>query len=381
MKKVLLFASCISFITAQAQQSQVDIKDSPQNQAEMSPTANSTPIPSDKAMWDIDLSFNATAEAGSSGQAGIAFINNEFWTSRWQNDTIYRFSASGTFIQAFTIPGVSGTRSMTTDGTNLYIGNASTTINVVNPGTQTVTTTITSSAPVNSRFLAYDASLDGGNGGFWTGDFSTDIVAIDMSGGVLSTIPSATHGLGSKYGAAVDPTFAGGAVLWVFHQEGANTTQMTALDLATGMSTGITRDVYADISGTYSLTSGLAGGAFFTTDFNGGSSLVCLAQGDPNNVVVVYDVGTNVSLGENKLNDLSVYPVPASEEVNISLEKTLAEGTVAQLFDMNGRVVLTQELASGTQSFEMNVSDLAEGVYELTINANGTTLKKRVVVQ
>lgn len=381
MRKMLFFTFCLTIGGVYAQQqTHKEIKQSPVNEAEKAPNLKPTVLPNNKALWDLQFSFDATAAAGSSGQAGVIFINNEFWTSRWSNDTLYRYSSAGALLETFTISGLSGTRSMTTDGTDIYVGNASSTINVVDPTTKTVTSTIASSAGVSSRFLTYDASLDGGNGGFWTGDFNTDIVAIDMSGTMLSSIPAATHGLGGMYGAAADPTAAGGPVLWVFHQEGANTSQVTAIRTATGTSTGTTHDVFTDISATYSLNSSLAGGAFLTTEYNGSLTLICLAQGDPSNVVVVYD-GVFASLEEESLNTLSVFPVPATEFVNVEFETALTEKSVAKLFDMSGKEVLAQEVESGAAAFEMNVSGLAKGVYQLTVNSNTGLMKKRVIVE
>ncbi|PLW93380.1 MAG: hypothetical protein C0592_06330 [Marinilabiliales bacterium] len=251
------------------------------------------------ALWDIHFSFDAsTAAGGDLGMAGVAFINNEYWVSRWANDTLYRFSTAGVMLEEFVITGLSGTRSITTDGTYLYIGNASNTIYRVDPTTKALAPPHITSASANaSRFLTYDPTLDSGSGGFWTGNFNTDIDAISMSGTVLTTIAAATHTLGGMYGAAFDNLSPGGPYLWVFHQGGTNQTQLTALQLPAGTPTIYDHDVLADIQSTYSLTSSLAGGAFITDQISSGNtSIVCLAQGTPVNVVVALEIDIAAAL-------------------------------------------------------------------------------------
>ncbi len=258
---------------------------------EVSPYINETMVTGSKANWDLDFSSDITTSSNSVSQAAIAFFNNEFWTSQWSSDTLFRYSATGAFIQKFSIPGISGTRSITTDGSLLYLGTSGNTIYIVDPSTATLSGTISSAANVTARFLTYDPTLDGGNGGFWIGNFNTDIESISMNGTLLSTIPNATHGLSGMYGAAYDGISFGGPYLWVFHQGGGNNSTMTALDLTTGTQTTNEKDVFPDISSTYGLTTGLAGGAFLTTDLiPGETTLLGLVQGNPVNVMVGYEL-------------------------------------------------------------------------------------------
>lgn len=246
----------------------------------------------ERALWDIQFNYNlTTATAGDMGMAGACFFNNEFWVSRWGSDALYRFTATGILLSEFTIAGVTGVRSITTNGTNLYMANNTNTLYEINPMTQTLIGTITSSAPVTSRFLTYDASLNSGSGGFWTGNFSTDIVAISMTGTVLSTIPAATHGLAGMYGAAIDPFTTGGPYLWVFNQGGANNMELTQLQLPGGTPTGLTHDVMSDVGLAQSLTSGLAGGCFISNQIVPGEvTLGGIVQGTPDNVLFGYEL-------------------------------------------------------------------------------------------
>ena len=356
--------------------------------AEAAPNIHNKPINGTKALWNMQFSADVTTAAnGSLGQAGCAYINNEIWTSIWSSDTIIRFTNTGVLISKFTIAGITGTRSMTTDGVNVYIGNATNTIYIVNPGTQLMTGTITSAAPVTSRFLAYDATLNGNAGGFWTGNFNTDIVSIDMSGAVLSTIPVATHTLTGMYGAAVDNVSFGGPYLWVFHQGGANSTQITALSLPTGAPSIYTHDVLPDLTGPYSLTSGLAGGAFFTTGFSAQPTLFVLVQGTPVNVVVGYEI----SIATGTWDVAATYVRPTEGYTKIPLSQIFNEtftvdyqnlssssvDTIYADFDFyyNSGLVSSESFqaanvaTSGTGSFTSSAFPMSNGIgtYDVTV--------------
>ncbi len=354
--------------------------------AEKAPYANTnyTPINS-KALWNMQFSFNATnAASGDVGMAAVAFVNNEFWVSRWASDTLYRFSSSGVLISEFVISGISSTRSITTDGVYLYIGNATNTIYIVNPTNQTqVLPSINSQAASVSRFLTYDSTLDNGNGGFWTGNFNTDIEAIRMNGTVISSIPQTTHTLGGMYGAAVDNLTPGGPFLWVFHQGGANSCQITALDLVTGTpSTTYDRDAYSDLSATYSLASGLAGGLFFTNSFAAGTNtLVALLQSSPGNVIVAYEIDVPVGVEENKTSKLNIYPNPTSSNLNIILPNSLSSNSNIELRDLSGRIVYSDNNIIGQSNIIINTSSIVSGIYFLTVNNNNQKLVEKVVIQ
>lgn len=301
------FLFSLSVMALNAQQMEITVKTDPN--AEIAPRVYLSENfgGGNKSTWDIQSSFNATQSGGGVGQAAVAFINNEFWASKWASDTLIRYTTSGTLISKFIIAGLTGTRAITSDGTYLYIANNSNTIYKVNPNTQQIVApNITSSASVTSRFLTYDPTLNSGAGGFWTGNFNTDIVAISMSGAVLTSIPSATHGLGGMYGAAVDNISTGGPYLWIFHQSGVSSqAQINALQLPAGTQTVYVRDVMLDFSTIHSLTSGLAGGLFLTNDYiSGETSLMGLIQGTPDNVVFSYELSLGASIEDVEVLDV-----------------------------------------------------------------------------
>lgn len=73
--------------------------------------------------------------------------------------------------------------------------------------------------------------------------------------------------------------------------------------------------------------------------------------------------------------ELSVYPNPVNDVVNISVDALVSNVAIV---DLNGRTVKTAKF-DGVSNASVNVSDLASGVYMMTITSDkGTTTKKIV---
>jgi Secretion system C-terminal sorting domain len=336
-----------------------------------------------KALWDIHFDYNATANtSGDVGMAAACYFNSEYWISRWATDTMYRLNSAGVLVSEFTIAGITGVRSLTTDGTYLYAGINDGMIYRINPTTSLLAPPhITVSGSVTQvRFCTYDSTLNSGAGGFWIGNFSTAIEAVDMSGNVLTTIAAATHTLTGMYGAAVDNYTAGGPYLWVFDQSGTSFTQIIQLQLPAGTPTAVTRDVYADFSGANSLTSGLAGGLFVSNQIVPGEiTLGGMVQGTPNNVLFGYEIGTFSPAGvsESEMNSLKVYPNPSNGIVTIANDGI--ENAEYSVVDVNGKVLLTGILQGDLMNID--ISSLANGNYILEIFSNGRRMGERVIVK
>lgn len=259
------------------------------SQAEQMPMTEAT-INDDKtgtvsldAQWDLQFAYSASDTVGYQGNAGAYWTGTEFWMSQWSTDTLARMNAAGQLIEIFTIPGVSGTRSITSDGTNIYLGLATDQIAIVDPVTKTLTGAITitgGAVGIGSRVCTYDATLDGGNGGFYIGNFTSDIGVVSMTGATLAVIDQATHGRIGMYGGAVDNISTGGPYLWVFEQSGNPSDAMISqLALPAGTWTGVSFDVDADLG----LPGSLAGGLYIASGLvTGQNTIGGLAQGAPN---------------------------------------------------------------------------------------------------
>lgn len=381
MKKITKIACALfafSSITAIAQNQASTVDQAPNIQKTLSQDNQKT-----SAIWDIQKNFNITSAAsGNVGMAGVVFFNNQYWVSEWASDTILRYSNAGVLVDKFVISGLSATRALSTDGTMIYASNNTTSIFRINPSTKQLATpaTITSAGSVMARFCAYDATLNNGAGGFWIGTFGSNIQSISMTGALLSTINASTFARTGVYGATVDYFTAGGPYLWLFDQGGTNTSDLVQLQLPSGVPTGVMHDVYTDISGTHSLTAGLAGGVCATNKVvNGKASIIALNQGTPNNVLIVYELGANtVSINEQSDLSLSIYPNPAQDFVTISIAKNFGSGTYTML-DVTGKMVANGDITS--EKTNINIQDMAAGVYVMQVTLDGKKIADQKIVK
>lgn len=90
------------------------------------------------------------------------------------------------------------------------------------------------------------------------------------------------------------------------------------------------------------------------------------------------DITTNLSNNEVVANSFNVYPNPANNVVTIS-NTTDALISAASIVDMNGRVVKTQKVANVTEA-QINVSDLAKGVYMMNVSSDKGNITKKLVI-
>lgn len=87
--------------------------------------------------------------------------------------------------------------------------------------------------------------------------------------------------------------------------------------------------------------------------------------------------GDTAGINENLAASLSVFPNPATDVIKVAnAENILVNGIVVT--DLNGRTVKTAKF-NGVAEAQINVSDLASGIYMMTISSDkGTTTKKIV---
>jgi len=71
----------------------------------------------------------------------------------------------------------------------------------------------------------------------------------------------------------------------------------------------------------------------------------------------------------------SIYPNPATDVINISNSFDVIENV--KITDLNGRIV--KEIALDVEKAQINISDLAQGVYILNATSNGRTVTEKIV--
>ncbi len=347
-------------------------------EAEAAPfTGNSGDPESTNALFDPLFNYDLTAQIGSSGNAGVLFFNDEFWISAWASDLIHVLDNSGLYMETFSVAGLSGVRSFTTDGTAVYAGTASNKIYEIDPVGRTLDNTITIalSTDAAARMVAYDPTLDGGNGGFWTGSFTSDIASFDMNGNELSVIPQATHGT-TVYGGAVDLDSPGGPFLWVFDQSpSGDQAWVVQLQLPSGTPTGVIYDYNTSGQQPAGNTS-IAGGLFISDEVVPGTlAMMGVGQGTPNDQLFGVELTSTVGVDENSLLGFNIYPNPAHGKVNI--ETAIQGEKLVVVYDILGKQVINTVLAGN----ELNISALKTGVYTVSVTQNDATVTKKLIVQ
>lgn len=88
-----------------------------------------------------------------------------------------------------------------------------------------------------------------------------------------------------------------------------------------------------------------------------------------------------INLSEYQLNrNLSVYPSPAQDFVNVEFPLNDGEGVHLRLTDLQGREIISRQVqdASGQFSHRLNVQELASGVYLLEITIGSKTARRKI---
>jgi len=109
------------------------------------------------------------------------------------------------------------------------------------------------------------------------------------------------------------------------------------------------------------------------------ADLLMYANDDWDSSYFIDKIGYNTTLGvkQSVKSGLEVYPNPVKDVVNVTNSNNAAINAV-QVTDINGRIVKTANYQSVT-SAQVNIADLASGVYIMSVTSdNGTTTKKIV---
>ncbi len=104
----------------------------------------------------------------------------------------------------------------------------------------------------------------------------------------------------------------------------------------------------------------------------------------PGTVCYVWDACTacGVSVAENAIANLTVAPNPASDVVNFSFEANSAATATVTLFDLTGKVVATQTVATSTvTNVEMNTTALQAGSYIYNVVAGDKIATGKLIKQ
>jgi len=72
---------------------------------------------------------------------------------------------------------------------------------------------------------------------------------------------------------------------------------------------------------------------------------------------------------------LRVYPNPVSDLLTVEFNASSRGNSVIDIISMDGRILMTQQIASGENRTEINVSSLSQGMYICRIRGNNNSIQ------
>jgi len=111
----------------------------------------------------------------------------------------------------------------------------------------------------------------------------------------------------------------------------------------------------------------------FTATSNGNYAVI-ISQNGCSDTSVCINVNS-VGINENAFKTFSIYPNPANNKINIVFEGNMPENLIANIYDSKGSLVKTETLKTN----EITISNLAQGLYLLTIESEGKRYSSKFV--
>lgn len=106
------------------------------------------------------------------------------------------------------------------------------------------------------------------------------------------------------------------------------------------------------------------------------------AFGCSENDVVIIHWKEGVATAEVMVEDgFKLYPNPAKTKVSLAIFKELSNGASLQIFDMQGRCILTEDKLNGGEGHILDISQLPKGVYTFLLKSNGKYAQEKLIVQ
>ncbi|MCL2167714.1 MAG: T9SS type A sorting domain-containing protein [Lentimicrobiaceae bacterium] len=202
------------------------------------------------------------------GTAAIATDGEFFYMPRTTTGLWTKHTLTGEQVDMFLISGLT-LRALAYDGHYFWGGNATTTLYKIdmqaNPPAQVGTIT----TPVNVRYCAFDPTADSGNGGFWIGDWASNIVLISTTGATLYNIPAAAHGLTNTSGIVWDGISSGGPYLWTIDGNSSVPVTIRQIKISSGQQTG---NNYNLVTTDPSISGAVGGGMFILNGIVGSTN-------------------------------------------------------------------------------------------------------------
>ena len=359
MKKLLLITACLLSINIMAQQTFVEI----------SPNIN---ISSSTAgvldTFNLQYYFPCTAFVG---EYGVESNGTYIYVAQWLGDTIGKYDLMGNVVEKFVIPGVERVRDMAYDGQYYYGGNANNYFYILDLDNKVLIDTIHTN--FNIRGMAYDPIEDV----LWTsGNWSPEFNKIDKQGNILDSWIATGITMNAISGLAFDNYTYGGPSLWGFSQDSSGA-MIVKYDIATQTQTGNMIDMMS-----ISQNVGIAGGLYIT-DIPTRSGHV-LGGCIQNEIVFGFDLdyANQMVVGvdnNNMIISLKVYPNPAKDILNISIDVDDQAIVDCRIFNQAGQLIHNQNIVGANSgNTSIDISALNAGTYFVQLSGKeGYSITKK----
>jgi len=126
--------------------------------------------------------------------------------------------------------------------------------------------------------------------------------------------------------------------------------------------------------------SSFIGSVTFTTTGNSANSKVTTTLPAPLTLVELQQFNPKAYSTKETPTTLRVFPNPARNLLNLSLDTPLQKGTALQVFDRMGRNLKTIKVAKEAKNLTVDINDLLSGVYLIQMQVDGRSLTKRFMV-
>ena len=99
----------------------------------------------------------------------------------------------------------------------------------------------------------------------------------------------------------------------------------------------------------------------------------------PNSMYGTVTVTATASVGEQDLFNFNVFPVPASDIINISLDKINNDQISIEVYDLLGRQNMSSVSNVTNGKVSLNISGLTRGIYMMKVISGTTTSVRRFI--
>ncbi len=350
----------------------IGLNSSSQHYEEIAPmiTINPDAIISSDTL-NMEFSFPCTAFIGEYG-VGID-EDDEICVTQWLGDLFAKYDQSGNLLDTFSIPGVSGVRDITFDGTFFFGSPNNYYFYVIDIVTKQLIATV--QTPMRIRGITYDYEDEA----YWISEhWASTFYKVDAAGNVLDSLIPTGITLDAISGIAFDRQYSySDPFIWGFSQDSTGAI-IAKYDIATQSQLGSMIDVSGLASG------GIAGGLFMhSLGPMSGELLVGMIQ---NQLIFALDLDYANQLVRLEAKDfvktLEIYPNPASDILRVKMLMDGKANVKFRILDNLGKVIHSQLVnIDKLKTLEFDINKLDSGLYFIQLdNPSGYSITKKFVV-